>query len=1122
MAPSQQVTETETITACSDYSADSVITTSTVIATDQDGNQHSVTPGTYYHIETSGGPWNDGTDNRDDLAISWDGENWTELGAASLCSSTITGTGILTNVETVTPSLECDSDDCIQISDDTLIWVYEFNNEYVDRVDWADDSAPAFTVVGTQNITYGYSADVMIEWDETTDGDPCDYGTGDTAGSYKFYFRSNSNLYLKDSAPINIGYDNPTRELIRSYDAGINSLSGSYGWRLRIIFDYTFQHCVSYWLDGALFTYVTTDDEFQLGDLISPTIDSEYYLSAASDTLYIRVNDTDGNFGDNTGSKTYTLSGASYTGAAQTCGDRFQLGDLIYERTVDQDDSDLPTGVYFPPVPYNRMTTGEWYAIETTEVPVRNIPGGLTMASRTDISEDELGTTGGGDVYTWESLSEFGACVIETGDNLYRSYFLAENMDYYIRQYRAEGETFTGDMTYKLYGAAYTPPAASCEGRFDLIYHSDGILSAASELGKEIPTAENFSIGWWAVETKNGPWYDENGTSPQYGIQITDDDGESWYDLADFYGADCVVDQYPYDKIYFYVALSNYDKFRLRVDDTDSNWANNSGTIGYTLYKASQLSIEGACDGYVKGDLITQQSVSAKFEEGATMPPESFGYLTGGEWYAIETTGDPWNDGVSDAYTGGLGIYYPGLQTTTFYPLDEYPGYGCVEGNGNYTTLYFKAANETEYRYRAEDPDGVYGNNLGYSTYKLYGVTDADTPAPRCGDEYYVYEKIIAEGDIPANLEGGVEIPHYNLDQTFSKVDYIYIEISEGPWYDDGITASYDIEGLLIRSNPALSQWYDLVDYPGVACFDYQESGHPYAFLDTAVFKLRVDNQVGEFGGNTDHVHYRIYGARLIDSSTDAGEVVPGILPGLFPGGAWGCYGTCFNPPLPNIQASATVTTTFPFIDLSFGSSFGQWFNYIGSKVEYVRCSFSKFLLWCPWHTSTMESIQDLYESKEPYGTMSELVDTFYSVKAEFDSYTWVDEQEGGGVTCHGSDCVMQGDYSPPAIEPPGNFFLAPGEGGGDGPEFIPLPGDEQSIWSGAEFDMTPPTPTFSTNCNTLLIDAMGSLLGGPMCFVLSALDYVGMNVWFQWVFDIGFIGFGVSYAKVRFFGDDS
>ena len=132
------------------------------------------------------------------------------------------------------------------------------------------------------------------------------------------------------------------------------------------------------------------------------------------------------------------------------------------------------------------------------------------------------------------------------------------------------------------------------------------------------------------------------------------------------------------------------------------------------------------------------------------------------------------------------------------------------------------------------------------------------------------------------------------------------------------------------------------------------------------------------------------------------------------------------------------------------------------------------------------------YYGVEPFQTIMEFIELGGQVKAEVDAYSWSDDGEGGGETAQ--------------IVAPRNFIFMPGEGAGGGAE-VPIVG-EDSIWGGGEITLTGPDGTsYATECDSLLADSLGPLLAQPVCFFFNVTDSLGINTWFQLIWDLAMIG---------------
>jgi hypothetical protein len=805
------------------------------------------------------------------------------------------------------------------------------------------------------------------------------------------------------------------------------------------------------------------------------------YFQAITDTMFIRVNDTEDppahEFADNSGELGYTINESpcpTCMGQSGECSDYYEL-QYWFSGSVD---GDLPIGDMIPPV--GNFYPNEWYMIESVGDNF-TYGGGAYSWNLGEISTDWATEP----IPSWTPLDDFGSCVVHPNEDNQQVYWLdgfasEDGLYYGIRPY-ADGEpgAIVGDYEFNVYQATYTPPPSACDGNYELTWYSSGAIFADAENGYWLPYAEpNFpSLGIWAIETTLGPWYEDNGAVAEWKIQISDNNGIDWYELDDYPGAVCIgTAEHHYDRIYFEVDTNNYQDFRVRVDEADGSFDDNTGSIHYDLYKTNPSSYQSCADFALDELLIVGRQVDATLSNGDDLSPNEV--LTPGEWYAVKTTGDNWNDGSGPNYDAAIGISQP-IGPTLFYPLDEYPGAGCIETNGNYVTVYFKAS-QANYKYRAEDST-TYTDNAGYSSYNLYGANNINPPPGGCTDDYNILSPPILNMEIPAQLAGGVS---FDLDVSDSEV--IYLEVYNGPWYDiDGEEelASYDIEVKLDET------WYEFSAYPFNACYEVGTGERPKGFINGPIDAIRVHNIYEGWAENTLSVNVRIY-------KTTYGDEVPpddGILP---PGGT-GCYANCFR------------TSPPTYTDLSeIAQYLGGWLEWVGGLIDYFRCSFSRYIAWCPYHTDILLAIPTLYESREPFGTIVEFQDMYNVAVQEIDAYAWVDESgEGGGVPLTISS-IQSGDYTAPELVSPQNFLFAPDEGGGiEGVESMDMPWESDSIWNGGNFELMPEVyVSYSSTCESALIDTVGPRLGPPMCFTFNVLNGLGIRTWFQWVFDITMI----------------
>jgi len=851
--------------------------------------------------------------------------------------------------------------------------------------------------------------------------------------------------------------------------------------------------------------------DWEITSCVSETLPgySSVYFRPISETFYIRVNDEDGQFADNSGSLSYSISDVS----CPTCGpgipnceDSFTKGDLLLQMDYEASnqsgfDFGLPEygwsdNPLLAGVPRYRFEPDQWYAVETVSPPFY-YGDGLFMGGKGDISDDF-----GNLVPTWTPLDDFGACVVEYETGYQRVYFLTEDTEYGIRAHVDQSGLIGGDLNVNLYGATFTPPPSPCESKYSLsLWRESAAIYADRPNGYPLPRQFTFSHGWWALTTILGPWYEDLGTSPQYEIEISDDSGATWRELTEYEGAQCVAEPtYNHDRIYFYVPEEKVDTFMVRVHDQDgggsSDFGDNTGSISYELHQVSLLlDPDELCQGFTKGDLLVNDSVDASIAFGTELPPVNYGYLEKDQWYALETTGDPWNNGTSDVYSAGLAIKTLGAVPTIFYPLESYPG-GCSIRDGNYTTLYFKSGFQTPYQYRAEDP-GSYGDNTGQSSYKLYETTYEFEPPPPCSDNYNIVEPPVSEGPIISQLENGVSVSNVDAGEL------MYLAISGGPWHEvvaENRFPYYDVE----ISDDGGQTWGPLDEYSDIECVTYDVGDVPRIFFAASdgEYRLRVENQTGDWPTtNQGEMYYKLH-STVIDSS------LPPIIIGPEPGEGDACFSICLRPSLPIWSGWSEM-----------GEYFGGWSSYLAGYIEYARCSFSKYIAWCPEHTAVMQSLEYLFIGKEPYGAIMEFFDVWEAIQAEINGYEWVPPPEGGGGTSQDLDAIQSGDYETPVLTSPENFILVPKEGGGameaQGIEYLPWETD--NIWSGGEWSLIPENSTpYSTTCQNALVDTLGTVLSPAVCFVFNILDNVGLMTWYQWTFDVGMLMVLGYYVKIR------
>jgi hypothetical protein len=130
------------------------------------------------------------------------------------------------------------------------------------------------------------------------------------------------------------------------------------------------------------------------------------------------------------------------------------------------------------------------------------------------------------------------------------------------------------------------------------------------------------------------------------------------------------------------------------------------------------------------------------------------------------------------------------------------------------------------------------------------------------------------------------------------------------------------------------------------------------------------------------------------------------------------------------------------------GTALGVAYNFpipvpdVAGWLEYGRCSFQKFISFCPVHVQGLLSVLKKLETKEPFGTLKEIQDAIVGVQAIIQSHSTIGGEAGANPLNTGVGSIWG-----PAT-------------GGEGvtvdqmQQIIPLI-PSTSIWNGGPLDLT-------------------------------------------------------------------
>jgi len=523
------------------------------------------------------------------------------------------------------------------------------------------------------------------------------------------------------------------------------------------------------------------------------------FLNADSDTLYIRVSDTEGEFDDNYNNPDPVIY---HVAKALPIGDTCE-GQFSYDTG-----SDLVASVSVPGNLDDVFTTGdldpnEWYAITVTSgtweddgVPPDRTDMEFKVDGSKSYNEDadykDLGSGEGG---VWCQSSDATTWFIQ-----------AQNTDLSLRVNNESGDftTNSGTLSVSIYHAAFERNLEACE--FDFSTFEDpmyGTVDAGQSNGKEFAYAtDNIgqtpldgSIGhrignydsnlvpgaFYIMDTVDGPWSTVIGTSSnQLGVARYDvavNTGAAWMPLEDWTLPECNVplDALGHRRVYFQVPLSGAE-WRIRVNDDDT-WDRNSGYMAWNLYKAISDSVSGTIghhnpwlpctDGYQLDGVFEALWIPVQQEDGTYLQPGGLGWgtteslplphpifqdnnavLSVGDVFAVTVAQGPWDDGAGNlSYDAQISSD----NGVTWYDFDDNsnPDVVCSQPDQahRYWTVMFEVQEDQLWKIRVADTADNFSDNTGSLGYRIYKVGPALTEIGTTGSK---------PGDHPGDVRTGV------------------------------------------------------------------------------------------------------------------------------------------------------------------------------------------------------------------------------------------------------------------------------------------------------------------------------------------------------------------------------
>lgn len=664
----------------------------------------------YYRLYTYG-KWNDGTNDKEDVAISWDGVTWEELPPGEPVCQVNLATGPVMG----------------------YVWYFIAESETF-HIRANDDGMFADNTNGDPPLTYSMGISVLIygancesQFDYSEDDwvasvlVPSTSETGVLASSsltagYWYAIKISSGDWRDDGADpprIDLEFSNPDPSL--PLDPVFVDLA-----------------------DGSDLVWCQTEDGYIT------------FVQAKSPKLYLRVNDAPGDFATNTGTVGVNIYQASFTRSEAACETVFERGQLISSGevlAVQEGGKQFAYSVGSEALNANiGLEPGAWYYLETT--------GGAwwwkgSIHQDSAISYDMAVSEDG---ETWVSLADWerAECNIAIDALGHRGVYFqipeTANIEWFLRvDDTALWWNNAGSMGWNLYGASRLDvelsPGQACDFAWSDNPIRGGYIPATSE-GEPLylyPQGTATS-SYYAIEILGNDyyWQEQTGGDPLYGMQISIDGGTTWSKFPeDYVGSLCTI-QTGRNTVTFVKVVRGQD-WKIRVDS--STFSDNLLGMGINIYAAepgNTLDPWTSCfDDSSMFKINSLTYIPVKDEAGIYINGTNI--LTGGneiqllqptETYKLQIEEGPWTNGE------GASSYIAAISADngqTWYAIDDQNNPNIICGDTDFTgqhrSIYFTVQAGQKWKIRVNDQAGKFndnGGNLAYSLYSVYG--DEDVP----------------------------------------------------------------------------------------------------------------------------------------------------------------------------------------------------------------------------------------------------------------------------------------------------------------------------------------------------------------------------------------------------------
>lgn len=524
------------------------------------------------------------------------------------------------------------------------------------------------------------------------------------------------------------------------------------------------------------------------GQFVQCATTNVVYVQAPAELLYLRVNDGDENFANNTGALGINIYHTAYQRPEDVCELSFALDDLVRSDSVDaQQQNGKAMGIAVGSVLTQEgqeenffnlgLVPGAWYALETTGGPWGHLGPGRAPApvhyslavAETEIAAANASTISGPisviDENAWGSLADWerGVCNIETDKLGHRMvYFqvpVTSAVQFSLRVNDFEGwNTNTGEMSWNLYRAIDMGPDDSglCDYSYTeqlntsvLTVRADAVDGAyiGKDEGIGTPVGDYTPLDpntYYAIELLGEFWkWNEGPSEPwQTDMQLSLNNGSTWQNLPGG-GELCSLEDGENLIFFIHTPVAGTPQFKLRVAST-TDFTDNGGSMGYNTYLAeagTSIDNTDGCvtEGYTTTTLGPYTWIPVTDPTGIGIASSSpttteIAGLVPGNRYVLETSRGPWYDGETLNGSGNPQDYFSAQVSSdngeTWNAMDgTNPDVTCWEYSSDfkYYKIEFTVQPGQVWRIRVADTESAnFDDNTGNLAYTLKGMVLPD------------------------------------------------------------------------------------------------------------------------------------------------------------------------------------------------------------------------------------------------------------------------------------------------------------------------------------------------------------------------------------------------------------